>query len=105
MEIKIEGDASIGRQTRVYAEYRLFAALAPLMDATRVRSASLVLRRAGARAGGGRVACTVSVERDDGDVARFHADGGHPYAAIDRAVARMRLTSPPARRRRAGRWD
>ena len=90
MQIEVKGDESIGRQTRTYAEYRLFAALAPLMGTRSLRNASVVLRRAKARRGE-RVVCTLAVESADGGVARFSAAGGHPYQAINRAVDRVRL--------------
>ena len=98
MEIDIDGDASITPQARTYAEYRLFAALAPLMDTARVTRASLVLRRARSRRRGERVACTVAVAAHEGRIARVHAEGGHPCEAIDRAVARARSTVSPSTR-------
>jgi ribosome-associated translation inhibitor RaiA len=93
MHIQIDGDESISRQTRAYAEYRLFAALAPLSDARRFGNVSLVLRREKNRRRGGRVVCAVAVEARDGVVARFKAAGTHPYEAIDRAVDRVRLAA------------
>jgi hypothetical protein len=94
MRIEIVGDESISRQARTYAEYRLFAALSRTVDTSQVRSASLVLRRAGSRRNCDAVACTVSVELSDGEIARHRAFGDHPCAAIDRAVERLRLHRP-----------
>lgn len=90
MRIDIVGDESIDRQTRIYAEYRLFAALAPSIDLRRLCRARLVLRRAPAPAGATRIECAVDVESKDGAVTRFSAAGGHPYAAVNHAVERVR---------------
>jgi len=90
MRIDIVADDSIGRQARTYAEYRLFAALSQVADTTRVRSASLVLRRARSGRDGDAIVGTVIVALDDGGVARLTASGAHPYAAINRAVERLR---------------
>jgi ribosome-associated translation inhibitor RaiA len=98
MRIEIIGDDSISRQARTYAEYRLFAALSQVVDTRRVRSASLVLRQVKSRRAGGRVSCTVTIELNDGDVSRRRASGDHPYAAINRAVERLRGSSWPVRR-------
>jgi hypothetical protein len=97
MRIEIVGDDSIGRQARIYAEYRLFAAVSQAMDASRVRTAALVLRRATSGRYGDRVVCTVTIEMDDGDATRIRTLGEHPYAAINRAVERLRLNSRPVR--------
>ena len=93
MRIEIIGDDSISRQARTYAEYRLFAALSQLVDTSQVRSASLALRRARSRRHCDGVVCTVTVELKGGGVARLRASGDHPYAAINRAVERLRLNS------------
>ena len=91
MRIEVIGDDSISRQAYTYAEYRLFAALSQIIDTRRVRSASLGLRRAKPRRHCERVVCTVRVELTNGEGARVRAYGDHPYAAINRAVARIRL--------------
>jgi hypothetical protein len=93
MHIEIDGDESISRQARAYAEYRLFAALAPLVGARGLENVSLVLRRAKDWRRGDRVVCAVAVEARDGVVARFEAAGTHPYEAINRAVDRVRLAA------------
>jgi hypothetical protein len=95
MRIETIGDDSISGQARTYAEYRLFAALLRVVDTRRVRKASLALRRTTARQHAGHVVCTVRVELDTGDVTRLRAVGGHPYAAINRAVERLRLSTRP----------
>jgi hypothetical protein len=90
MRIDVVGDDSISRQASTYAEYRLFGALSAVVDIGRVRSASLVLRRAKPDASGDTVQCTVTVRLSGGEVARFRASGDHPYAAINRVVERLR---------------
>ena len=97
MRIEIIGDDSISRQARIYAEYRLFAAVSQIVDIGRVKSASLAVRRAPSRRSDNGVLCTVTVELNSGDVARFRASGDHPYAAINRAVDRLRLNGRPVR--------
>ena len=94
MQIEIIGDDSISRQARTYAEYRLFAALSQVLDTRQLRSASLVWRRAKTRKNHDGVRCTVTVEYG-GEVARLRAYGDHPYAAINRAVERLRLNAWP----------
>jgi len=97
MRIKIVGDESISRQARAYAEYRLFAALSQLLDTGQVDHASLVLSRAKSTRRSGGVVCTVTVELNGGGVTRLRTFGEHPYAAINRAVDRVRLNWRPAR--------
>ena len=89
MRIEIVGADSISRQARTYAEYRLFAALSQVIDTSRVRSASLVLRRAESQRRCDGVRCTVTLEFDNGAVTRLQRFGTHPYAAINRAVERL----------------
>lgn len=97
MRIEVVGDDSISRQARTYAEYRLFAALSQAVDTRRVRSASLALRRPRSNRHCDSVLCTVSIEWTDGEVSRLGASGDHPYAAINRAVERLRSRSRPVR--------
>ena len=97
MRIEVIGDDSISRQARTYAEYRLFTALSQVVDASRVRSASLVLRRAKPGRHSDGVVCTVTIELNDGEIASLRASGDHPYAAINRAVERLRLNFLPVR--------
>jgi hypothetical protein len=94
MRIEIVGDSSISRQAHTYAEYRLFAALSQVVDTSRVNSASMVLRRAMSKRQCDGVLCTVRVALTNGEGARVRAYGDHPYAAINRAVARIRLPVP-----------
>ena len=98
MRIEVNGDDSISRQARIYAEYRLFAALSQGVGTSRVRSASLVLRRARFNGQCDGVVCTATIELAGGEVCRLRAAGDHPYAAINRAVERLRLKSRPRHR-------
>jgi hypothetical protein len=92
MRIQILSDALISAQACTYAEYRLFETLSHTVDTARVSSARLELRRTRQKRHSGSVSCTVLLEIDHGDVLRIRAIGGHPYAAINHAVARI----PPA---------
>lgn len=97
MHIETFGDESISPQARTYAEYRLFAALSHTLDAARVRHARLVLRRTRPRRRCEAVSCTVTLHLDAGPVVRIRTTGGHPYAAINRAVERLRHSHSPCR--------
>ena len=97
IRIKVLGDDSISRQACTYAEYRLFAAVSQGLDTGRVRKASLVLRRAKSRRHCDGVVCTMTVELNSGKVTRLRTFGEHPYAAINRAIERFRLTAQSQR--------
>jgi ribosome-associated translation inhibitor RaiA len=90
MRIQVIADEFINEQARTYAEYRLFAALAQVIDTSRVQLASLRLRHVTTRRPGHNVICTIVIDRDDGDTLRLQASGPHPYAAINRGVDRLR---------------
>ena len=98
MHIEINADDAINRQARTYAEYRLFAALSQVIGTRRTRNASLVLRWTKSKRGRAGVLCTVTIESNDGAVSRLRAYGDHPYAAINRAVDRLRESSWPLNR-------
>jgi ribosome-associated translation inhibitor RaiA len=93
MRIQVLGDDTISQQARTYAEYRLFAALTQLVDAGKVRDARVLLRRANRRGDGESVTCMVTVTVADSDPVRVRTTGDHPYAAINRAVERLRSAS------------
>jgi hypothetical protein len=97
MRIQVISDDSINEQARTYAEYRLFAAIAQVIDTSRVRLASLRLRRVSTRRPGHSVICTIVLDLEDGDIVRLEASGEHPYAAINRGVDRVRLQAQTAR--------
>lgn len=90
IRIEVTGDESVSRQARVYAEYRLFAALSQTVHTRRVAKASLRVHRANSPRRRNVVVCSVAVEFTDGRVVRVGAAGAHPYAAINRTVDRLR---------------
>ena len=83
---------TFGRQTRAYAEYRIFSSLAGFSDV--VREASVSLRPA---AKGRSVVCSVLLGFEMGVPVRVTARGRHAYDAINRVADRL----APALRRRA----
>jgi len=89
MRIQVTGEDGIGPQARTYAEYRLFAALTQCTHTKRFRHAQVVLGHAKQR-GLDAVTCTVTVALDGTDTLRVRTAGDHPYAAINRAVDRIR---------------
>ena len=96
MRIQVLGDDTISQQARTYAEYRVFAALTQLAGADQVTDASVVLRHVKRSGDGQVVTCMVTVTRE-GSTMRVRTTGDHPYAAINRAVERLRSTSTPER--------
>lgn len=95
MRIEVVADEPIGPQARAYAEYRVFAALTRATGMRDARSARVTLRPLNTRADCGGVACTVTVLFEQSDTVRVHAIGGHPYAAINRAIERLRAAVEP----------
>ncbi len=75
---------TFGRQTRAYAEYRLFSSVARFSDVVHDAGISLTSGRAGDAA-----RCVVSLTVNDGGRLRVSARGRHVYDAIDRAAARV----------------
>jgi ribosome-associated translation inhibitor RaiA len=90
MHIYVLGDETISSQARTYAEYRVFAALTQLAGAEQVRDARVVLRRANRTRAGEGVTCLVTVTLAGSSPLRVQTTGDHPYAAINRAVERLR---------------
>jgi ribosome-associated translation inhibitor RaiA len=87
MRIDVLGDDTIDRQARTYAEYRVFAALTQRAGADQIRGARVSLRRRNACEG---VTCRVTVTLAGSNAVRIHTRGDHPYAAINRAVERLK---------------
>jgi ribosome-associated translation inhibitor RaiA len=87
--IEVVGCEAIGVQTRAYAEYRLFGALAKLTQ--RVRRVRMVLRHTNQSDPRGACTCEVSVSLELVGRVRIRAGGPHPYAAINHAVERMTI--------------
>ena len=75
---------TLGRQTRAYAEYRIFSSVARFSHVVHEARISLKSRR-----GGGAARCVVSLTVDDGGRLRVSAGGRHAYDAINRAAARI----------------
>ena len=75
---------AFGRQTRAYAEYRIFSSLARFSDVVHEAGISLTSRRAG-----GAARCVVSLTVNDGGRLRVSARGRHVYDAINRAATRI----------------
>jgi ribosome-associated translation inhibitor RaiA len=75
---------SFGRQTRAYAEYRIFSSLARFSDVIQAADISLTSRRAG-----GAARCVVSLTVNDGGRLRVSAIRRHVYDAINRAATRI----------------
>jgi ribosome-associated translation inhibitor RaiA len=97
MHIEVLGDDTISHQARTYAEYRVFAALTQLAGAQQVRDARVVLRRASRSGDAESVTCMVTVTVAGSNPMRVRTAGDHPYAAINRAVERLRSTSTSER--------
>lgn len=95
MRIQVIGDDSVGRQALIYAEYRLFAALSEAVQTERIQRAVLVLRRVALDTDDSTL-CTITVEVDRGNLLHVTTAGGHPYAAINHAVDRIRAGSWPS---------
>lgn len=93
MRIDVLGDDAISPQARTYAEYRVFAALSQLADGEQVHGARVVLRRANGSGASDDVTCIVTVALAGSSPLRVRTTGNHPYAAINRAVERLRSPS------------
>ena len=92
LHIQVVGDETISPQARTYAEYRIFAALTRSAGTRNARSAHVVLRQVKLDDECSGVACTVTVLLES-DAVCVRANGAHPYAAINRAVERLRAAS------------
>jgi hypothetical protein len=77
------------RQTRAYAEYRVFSALTPAAAGTTSISITLGREHDDAATHGAPAACLVRLIADNGEVLETRAAAHHPYAAIDRATELM----------------
>lgn len=96
MRIEVVGEGTISQQARTYAEYRVFAALTQFSDVDKVRRVRVWLRPANLGRGCEGVACTVTVAVEGSDSLRIRTTGSHAYAAINRAVERIRTGAPAA---------
>jgi len=94
MRIEVVGEGTISQQARTYAEYRVFAALTQCTDADKVRRVRVLLRPVNRGSGCGEIACTVTVALAGPESFRIRTTGDHAYAAINRAVERIRTNAP-----------
>jgi len=95
MRIQVVGEGTISQQARTYAEYRVFAALTQCAEADKVRRVRVLLRPVNTGSGCEDIACTVAVAVDGSESFRIRTTGPHAYAAINRAVDRIRANAPP----------
>jgi ribosome-associated translation inhibitor RaiA len=95
MRIEVIGEGTISPQARTYAEYRMFAALTQFSEADKVERVRVLLRPLRRRGGWEDIACTVTVGLRGSDSLRIRTTGPHAYAAINRAVERIRTNSAP----------
>lgn len=75
---------AFGRQTRAYAEYRIFSSLARFAPHVREVAVSLTPDDTGRG-----VLCSVAVTFASGTPVRCNARGRHAYDAIDRVARRI----------------
>ena len=79
-------ELEFGRQTRAYAEYRIFSSLARFSHVVHDVDVSL---RSASRIDGSKALCLVVVTVGDGIRLQARATGRHAYDAINRAAQRI----------------
>ena len=94
MRIEVIGDGTISQQARTYAEYRVFAALTQFSEADKIQRVRVLLRPVKPGSGCENIACSVTVALEGSDSFRIRTTGPHAYAAINRAVERIRTNTP-----------
>jgi hypothetical protein len=94
MRIEVIGDGTISQQARTYAEYRVFAALTQISEADKIQRVRVLLRPVKPGSGRENIACSVTVSLEGSDSFRIRTTGPHAYAAINRAVERIRTNTP-----------
>jgi ribosome-associated translation inhibitor RaiA len=94
MHIEVIGEGAISQQARTYAEYRVFAALTQFSEADKVQRVRVLLRPVKLGQGRESIACAVTVALEGSDFFRIRTTGPHAYAAINRAVERIRTSAP-----------
>ena len=90
MRIEVVGEGTISQQARTYAEYRVFAALTQFSEADKIQRVRVLLRQLRLGSGCEGIVCTVTVKLVGSATCRIRTIGRHPYAAINRAVERIR---------------
>src|SRR5688572_1780089 len=76
--------STFARQTRAYAEYRIFSSVARFSHVVHEARVLLTSKRAG-----GAATCVVSLSVNGEDRLRVSAKGRHVYDAINRAAERI----------------
>jgi predicted Fe-Mo cluster-binding NifX family protein len=94
MRIEVIGEGKISQQARTYAEYRMFAALTQSTEANKVQGVRILLRPVKLASSCEGIACAVTVALEGSDSVRIRTTGPHAYAAINRAVERIRAMAP-----------
>ena len=94
MRIEVIGEGKISQQARTYAEYRMFAALTQSSEADKVQRVRILLRPVKLASSCESIACAVTVALEGSDSVRIRTTGPHAYAAINRAVERIRAMAP-----------
>ena len=93
MRIEVKGEGTISQQARTYAEYRVFAALTQFSEADIVRRVRVLLRPVKLERGCEGIACTVTVWLEGLEPFRIRTTASHAYAALNRAVERIRANA------------
>jgi ribosome-associated translation inhibitor RaiA len=93
MRIEVVAEGTITQQARMYAEYRVFAGMTQFLEPDKVRRVRVLLRPVKPGSGCDRIACTVTVALKGADSFRIRTTGPHAYAAINRAVERIRTSA------------
>ena len=94
MRIEVIGDGAISQQARTYAEYRVFAALTQFSEAEKIQRVRVLLRPVKPGSGCENIACSMTVALEGSGSFRIRTTGPHAYAAINRAVERVRTNFP-----------
>jgi ribosome-associated translation inhibitor RaiA len=95
MRIEAVVEDGISPQARLYAEYRVFAAFTQSGAIENVRDVRVGLRRVDHDSACENITRTVTVVLDGSDSLRIRTTGPHAYAAINRAVDRIRTAMGP----------
>ena len=90
MRIEVFGQGTISQQARTYAEYRVFAALTQFSEADKIERVRVLLRSVNLGSACEDIACIVMVALNGSDSLRIRTTGPHAYAAINRAVERLK---------------
>lgn len=99
MRIEVVAERTISQQARMYAEYRVFAALTQFLEADQVGRVRVLLRPVTLASGCDGIACSVTVALDGSDSFRTRTTGAHACAAINQAVERIRTNAIKQERR------